>query len=206
MVFSTQGLARRVAEVICAPILAFLLVACGGGTSGSATTVATTRSSVPTPTRRVVVATYNGSGFTINYPPTWKQTSSHNDVAFTDSQGIYNLTIGFAADPSGAATADQLANGGIKGAKADLKHPSTFQVAPTITLGNSTWSQRAVSGTGTINGHALEVECVVLATTHPASGASAKGYIIVYVTLKDQFTRATNVYFMPMLQSLKFTS
>lgn len=207
MVFFLQNRSRRMTAATGILILIFLLVACGSGSSvTNSNATATAQAAHPTPTPTPALSTYKGPGFTMKYPQSWKTASSSTDVAFADAEGIYNMTIGFTSNPNGSATADQLADGGIAGAKTNLKNAQMVNVPTTTTIGGQTWSQRAISGTSTVNGQSQDVEAIVLAADHPPAAADTKGYIIVYVTLKSEFDAAKNRYFTPMLQSFQFTS
>jgi hypothetical protein len=201
-----------------------LLVACGGGTNtkgastGSGTSANPVKQIVPTTlpsaTASVVMPsatadltkTYTGNGFTIKYPKDWKLTASSAEAAFTDPAGSYNLTIGSTPNPNGAKTADQLADGGISGAKANLKNVKTINLPQTTTVDKQTWSQRSISGTSTLNGQSSDIEAVVLADNHPTRSAATKGYVLVYVSAKDTFEQANAKYFQAMLQSFKYTA
>ncbi|MEO7022409.1 MAG: hypothetical protein ABI234_19830, partial [Ktedonobacteraceae bacterium] len=156
-------------------------------------------------TPSTVLATYNGSGFTMKYPQGWKTTASSAEVDFTDTTGN-TLTIGFTPNPNSATSPAQLADGGLAGAKANLKDPQTVNFPATTAIGGQTWSQRAVSGTSVVNGQSENVEAVILATNHPNFSTDTKGYTLIYVASKDAFDTSRSRYFMPMLQSFAFTN
>lgn len=231
MVFPTQSLLRRLASGVSFLTLVLLLVACGGGNNntkssnsnngstanpikqieptGTATaTAAATRvaTGTATATKMGPSKTYKGTGFTIDYPADWKVTTSNSETAFTDPSGNYNLTIGATPNPNGGKTASQLVDGGITGAKANLKNVQTVNVPQTTTVNGQTWSQRSISGTSTLNGQSSDVQAVVLADNHPAHSSDTKGYVIVYVAGKDKFDQAQTKYFQPMLESFKYTA
>lgn len=205
MISLLKHVTRRMSPGLCALVLVVLLAACGGSGS-TATTTPTPQPPTPTPTPAVVMTTYTGTDFNISYPKDWKASPAGTTVAIGDSLNIYNMTITSTPDPGGAVTADQLADTGVTGAKANLKNAQTVTIAPTTTVAGQTWSQRAVSGTTTVNGQSVEVELIILTTTHPAAAATTKGYIIAYGTIKQQLDLATGMYFMPMLQSFKFAA
>lgn len=205
MISPLKHVTRRMSLGLCSLVLVALLTACGGFTTNT-TTTPTPQPPTPTPTPAVAMTTYTGKDFSISYPKDWKATPASTAIAIGDSLDIYNMTLAATPDPSGTATADQLADGGVAGAKANLKDAQTVSIAPTTTIAGQTWSQRAVSGTTTVNGQSIEVELIILATTHPASALDTKGYIISYGTIKLQFEQATSMYFMPMLQSFKFAA
>jgi hypothetical protein len=157
-------------------------------------------------TDNVLSKIYKGIGFTIEYPATWKLTASSTEVAFTDPSGGYNLTIGLTPNPNGAKTADQLADGGIGGAKTNLKDVQVLNVSPTTMVGGQAWSQRSISGTSRLNGQSSAIEATVLANNYPTHTTATRGYVIVYVAARDQFAQAKIAYFQPMLESFKYTS
>ena len=226
MVYSTSFLARRLAGGASILILVLLLVACGGNTSNKSsntsngtsanpvkqvvpTTMATsaaTALATGTTAKDALSKTYTGAGFTIQYPSTWKLTTSSTETAFTDPNGSYNLTIGSTPNPNSAKTADQLADGGISGAKTNLKNVQVISAPATTVVGGQPWSQRSISGTSTLNGQSSDIEATVLANNHPTHTTNTKGYVIVYVAAKDQFDQAQTKYFQPMLQSFKYTA
>lgn len=228
MAFPTQSLMRRLAGGASVLVLVLLLVACGGGgtspksgSTGSGTSANPVKQIVPTmmPTATVSAAatgmasptadltkTYTGKDFTIKYPQDWKLTTSSTEVALTDPTGNYNLTIGSTPNPNGAKTADQLADGGIAGAKTNLKNVKTVDLPATTTVNNQTWSQRSITGTSTLNGQNNDIEAVVLANNHPMHSTTTRGYVLVYVAAKDKFDQAKARYFQPMLQSFKYTT
>lgn len=225
MVFSTRPLMRRLAGGASVLVLMLVLVACGGGgtntkgaSTGGSTSANPIKQIVPTtlPSATVSVApasatadltkTYTGNGFTIKYPTDWKLTTSTTEVALTDPAGSYNLTIGSTSNPNGAKTADQLADGGIAGAKENLKNVKTINLPQSTTVDNQTWSQRSISGTSTLNGQSSDIEAVVLANNHPTRTTATKGYVLVYLAEKDTFDQAKTKYFQAMLQSFKYTA
>lgn len=222
MVVLTRSTARRLAVGACALIVTLLLVACGNGSAtnssksssgqvtnsntNSAAATATAHALTPVATANVVMKTYSGSGFTIKYPQNWKATSSTNGVAFSDPTGTYNLSVGTTPNADGSVNAEQLVNGGITGAKANLKNVQSIAVPATTTFAGQDWTQRAISGANTYQGQTTTVEANILATNHPDHASTTKGFVIAYVALKDKFAQAKSMYFTPMLQSFKFNS
>lgn len=223
MVFPAQSLRRRLAGGVALLALVLLLVACGGGSNGTKsgstsndTTANPIKQMVPTMTATAtstamtdkmgLTKTYTGAGYTIMYPADWKLTTSNTETAFTDPGGNYNLTIGSTANPDGVKTSEQLAEGGITGAKVNLKNVETVNIASTTMVGGQDWSQRSISGTSTLNGQSSDVKAVVLANNHPTRSTETKGYVIVYVAAKDKFDDAQTKYFQPMLESFKYTA
>jgi hypothetical protein len=197
---------RRIVLSISTLLLVMLLAACGGTGGTASSTPAATPTPKPTPTPSVSFQTYTDSNFSIDYPQGWQGKPSNGTVSFTDSLGVYNLTVATTPNPEGAATADQLADGGITGAKTSIKNPQTVSVPPTTTVDGQTWSQRALTGTATENGQTVDLELVVLATNHPDKSPTTKGYIIVYATAKTLFDLSQSTYFLPMLQTFKFAA
>jgi hypothetical protein len=222
MVLRTKSMTRRVVAGGCVVVFAFLLAACsisnsnssansgnasqasnGNPNSFKSSTTATPTAHSSTP---VVMKTYNGNGFGINYPQNWKETKSGSEVSFTDPTNSYNLTIGSATNSDGTVTADHQANSTVTKAKTNLKNVGTVNVPQTITLANQTWSQRSLTGTGTSQGQSTPIQMDILATNHPGHASNTKGYVIVYVAVKDKFSQGKGIYFTPMLQSFRFTS
>lgn len=221
MVFLLKSVIRCITAGVGVLMLVLLLIACGDShtradsnksnvnarnMSSSSKSLSSAARPMLTATPNVVFKTYTGSTFKTDYPQDWKTTSSTTDVAFTEPAGNYNMTIGFTSNPKGAATPDQLAEGGISGAKTNLKNAQMIEMPATTMIDGQTWSERAVTGTNTVNGQSANVEVVVLATNRPKANADTKGYLIVYVALKKNFDAGTNRYFTPMLKSFHFVS
>lgn len=226
MVVLTRSTTRCLAAGACALIVTLLLAACGGGsatnpsksssgpvtngdTSSSTSKAAATSTALamtPAAMANAVMKTYNGNGFTIKYPQNWKVTSSTNGVAFSDPTGAYNLSVGTTPNTDGSVNAEQLVNGGITGAKANLKNVESVAVPSTISFAGQNWTQRAIAGANTYQGKTSTIEANVLATNHPNHASTTRGYVIAYVTLRDKFAQAKSMYFEPMLQSFKFNS
>jgi hypothetical protein len=205
MVVFTKKTYARVLAGFPLLIVLCLLAACGNsGQSSNTKTQPVKQVLTPTATKGTTFKAYKGPDYTINYPQDWKVSSSSTEVAFTDPTGKYNLTIGSTSNPNGNVTADQLAQGGANGAKTNLKNAQSISVPETITIAGQAWSQRALSGTSTYNGQNSDVEAGIVATNHPAKTTTTRGYVIAYVTLKQQFEQAQTLYFTPMLQSFTF--
>src|SRR5581483_8204486 len=105
-----------------------------------------------------------------------------------------------------AVTPDQLAEASLASTRASLRNSRTVQVPSTVNLAGTTWSQRAVSGTTLSNGQQIAIEVVILATTHPAHTASTRSVVLTYLGSQSLFNQAQHTYFVPMLQSFKFTA
>ena len=207
MIFVSKRVTHQITLALCTLLLIMLLTACSGIPGvGSSSTPTPAAGSTPqaTPTPAVTFLTYTDSNFTINYPKDWPPKPSNGTVVFSDSLGIYNFTVGTAPNTGGLLTSDQLADAGINAAKGSLTNAQTVTVAPTMTVGGQSWSQRAISGTTTQNGQTVEVELVELAISYPPQSTTSKGYVIAYGTLKATFSVAAAAYFTPMLQSFKF--
>lgn len=195
--------ARRFFLSIAALICMVFLAACGGPGNSNSATAPTPKAPTPIPT--VALQTYTGQGFTLRYPADWKATGSA-PVVIGDAVGLYNMSIGPTANPNGVVSADKAADGGLTGTKANLQNPQSVKVPATVTLNGLTWSQRAVIGNSTENGQTVSIELVILVTNHPAHAATTKSYILVYGAEKSLFDQASQMYFMPMLLSFKFTA
>ena len=125
---------------------------------------------------------------------------------FTDSTGIYNLTIVVTPNPGGIASADTVVNTGIQGVKGTLTNPQTVNIAPTTTIGGDTWVQKSIAGDSSTAGQTGTVQLVVASDNHPANSTSTNSFTIIYATLQATFDAANGQYYQPMLQSFKFTS
>ncbi len=202
MVLRLKSVSRRITAGVCVLLLTLFLAACGGGQTGNSHTGGVT----PTASKASGMKLYRGDGFTIEYPQTWKALVADPEVAFTDPTGNYNLTVGVATNVNKNLSAEQLVVNGANGAKSNLKNVQAVTVPQTETLDGQIWNQRALAGTNNYRGQVTTVEADILATNYPVHTAKAKGYIIAYVALKDQFARASALYFTPMLASFQFTS
>lgn len=207
MVSKSKRFSRLVMTGLCSVVLAVVLVACGGTTAAPTPTPTPPPSPTPSPTPSPGLTTYTGNGYTIGYPQGWtvKQGAS-NTVIFTDPTHVYRLSIAVAPNPNGTLSADSEAGLALDAAKAGLKNPQTEKLPPTTTVGGDSWSQKAVSGTGMVNGQSSVVELVILADNHPATSAATRAFIIGYGTAKNLLNTVSTMYFQPMLQSFKFTS
>jgi hypothetical protein len=199
---------RWSALAMCSLILAVLLVACGGsGTGGTTSTPVPTPTSPPaSPTAATgAMTTFQGNGFTMNYPQNWQTTKKANNLfTFTDSTGGIKMTITVAPDPNGAISADSVASTALKAAQVLLKNPQTVSVSSTTTVGGDSWSQIAASGTQRLNNQDTNVQVVVLANVHPANTPLSKSFTILYQAPVSTFSQDNTAYFQPMLQSFKF--
>ena len=152
------------------------------------------------------MTTYTGSGYTIGYPQGWKVNAADKSVVFTDSTGVYNLTIVISPNPGGIASPDTVVNAGINGVKGSLTNTQTVNVPASTTIGGDTWVQKSIAGNSTAAGQTGMVQMVVASDNHPANSASTNSFTIIYATLQATFDTANSQYFQPMIQSFKFTS
>ena len=191
---------ERVMCASCCIILAFLLVACGNGTTSTPTP--TPRPS-PTPSPTPALTVYRGTGYSIGYPKDWTVTPGDHEVTFKGADGLYTFIAGALPNPGGSIDANTLASKAIEGAKATVKNIQTVPLPPTTTVGGDRWVQKSITGTETSTG-SLALQLVVLSDNHPAHATNTQIFTIVYDTEKSLFATATTSYFQPMLQSFKF--
>jgi hypothetical protein len=207
MLSRVQRVHRSAFIVSCCLLLTLFLAACGGGTSSSPTpTPKPSPSPSPSPTSSTTLTTYQGKGFTIGYPQSWKVTASGDAVSFTDPATLNYFQIGITPDPGGVASSNTIVTASVNAAKATLKNPQTVNVPPTTTIGGESWVQKSIAGTTTGNGQNGVVQFVVACDNHPASSPSTKAFIVVYGTAQQVFATDNTTYYQPMLQSFKFTS
>jgi len=152
------------------------------------------------------LTTYTGNGYTIGYPQGWKVNAAGKNVVFTDSTGIYSLTIVVSPNPGGIASPDTVINAEMQVVNGTLKNPQTVNVPSSTTIGGDTWVQKSITGDSSAAGQTGTVQIVVASDNHPANSPSTNSYTITYGTLQATFDAANNQYFLPMLQSFKFTS
>jgi len=196
----------------CSLSLMALLAACGGSstTTGSTPTAAPTSQPSPTavvsPTSGTTLTTYTGNGYTIGYPQGWKANASGKNVVFSDSSGIYSLTIVVAPDPAGAIGPDTVVNTAIEAVKNTVKNPQTVNVPSSISIGGDSWVQKSITGDSSAAGQTGTIQIVVASDNHPANSPSTNSFTITYETLQATFDAANTQYFQPMLQSFKFTA
>jgi hypothetical protein len=187
-------------------LLALLVTACGGSSATSTPTPTPTPSPSPAPSQNFV--TYNGNGYTINYPQGWSVTKGDAGlVTFKDPSGIAYLYVEVIPNPNGIVPASNQVNTGLEVFKSKSKNYQKVDIAPTTTLAGDTWSQGAATGDVVPSGQtsAVTAKTVIIADNHPASSPSTKGYSIAYVTGQQVFELANTTVFQPMLQSFKFS-
>lgn len=195
--------------VSCCLLLTLFLAACGGSTSSSLTPTPTPKPSPspsPSPTSSTTLTTYQGNGFTISYPRSWKVTASRDAVSFTDAATLNYFQIGITPDPGGVASSDTVVTAGVNAAKATLKNPQAVNIPPKTTIGGDSWVQKSLAGTTTSSGQNGVVQFVVAADNHPASSPSTKSFVIIYGTTQQLFATDNTMYYQPMLKSFKFAS
>ncbi len=168
MLSRVQCVHRSAFIVSCCLLLALFLAACGGGTSASPTPAPKpSPSPSPSPTSSTTLTTYQGKGFTIGYPQSWKVTASGNAVSFTDSASLNDFEIVTTPNPGGVASPDFVVTTAINATKATMKNPQTVNVPPTTTIGGESWVQKSFAGATTSNGQNVVVQIVVAADNHP---------------------------------------
>ena len=195
-------------------LLAALLVACGSSstsvtTSTPASAPTSTPTLAPTPTSPTAatgaMTAYQGNGFTISSPQTWRITKQANNIfTFTDSTGAIKMTITVAPDPNGTISADSVASAALQAAQLLLKNAKTVSIPSTTTVGGDSWSQVSASGTQRLNNLDTDIQVVVIANVHPANTLLSKSFAILYQAPVATFSQDNTTYFQPMLQSFKF--
>ena len=133
-------------------------------------------------------------------------STAATSVAFTDSSGIYRFSVVVSPNPGGAASPDTVVNAGVQSLNSTLKNPQTVNVPSSTTIGGDTWVQKSIAGTPTSGGPGGVVQLVVASDNHPANSTTTNSFTVIYGTLQATFDAANNQYFLPMLQSFKFTS
>src|SRR5690348_12118346 len=81
----------------CSLVLVLALAACGSSTSTTGSTPTPTSqaassptvASSPTTSTSAAMTTYNGNGYSIDYPQGWKVNAAGKSVVFADSSGVY---------------------------------------------------------------------------------------------------------------------
>jgi hypothetical protein len=193
-------------------LFALLLVACGGGSNGTAPpptpTPAPSPPLSPTPVPASSLTTYTGDGYTIGYPQDWNvSTSTEGIVTFTDPQGVVSLRLKVTPNPTGAVSASDQVTLALQAIKTQTRNYQRVDISPTTSVGGETWSQGAATGDMTVSGQSSPVSAkvVAMAANHPAHAGTTKSFIIVYATARQFFDLLDQAYFQPMLQSFTFT-
>lgn len=209
---SCKHVTQRMSIAFCSLVLVVLLAACGGGSTGAASTLTpTTQAPTPTPTTAApagTMKTYTGAHFSISYPSTWQESSSGNQVTFADplvSKDI--MTIVTVPNPMGAQSASALADTTLPLIeKTLLKNAQTATAAPTTTVGSDTWQQRSATGELAITDPGTQGTLYMLVDNHPANASDTMAYEIYYYGPTSTFAQSNTLAFQPMLQSFKFTA
>ncbi len=178
-----------------------LLASCGTGDTTATVATPTPKPPTPTPTPSVLTQTFTGADFSIKYPTNWKNSSTAPVATFTDSSGPYIMTITAGPNPNNTTPLDKMSSDALASQKASMKDPEIVSISATITINGQVWHQFAIRDKGSDSG----MEYVVLATNHPDNSPGTKGYLIIYAAKQSSFDQATTKYFMPMLDSFKFT-
>ncbi len=209
-----RHLSQGITMALCSLILAVLLVACGGSSTGGNTSTPT---SAPTSTPTLAptstspsaatgaMTAFQGNSFTISYSQTWQINQKANNIfTFTDSTGGIKMTITVAPDPNGTISADSVASAALQAAQVLLKNAKTVSVPSTTTVGGDSWSQVSASGTQRLNNQDTDIQVVVIANVHPANTLLSKSFTILYQAPVATFSQDNTTFFQPMLQSFKF--
>ncbi|GHO65186.1 hypothetical protein KSC_040780 [Ktedonobacter sp. SOSP1-52] len=154
----------------------------------------------------VTLRTYQGAGFTLNYPSNWGVHASGNQVTFADPQGRNVLAIfadpDRAGEPDASVVADQAMShfkGTLLANAQDISAPQTF------TTGKVTWIQRSATGSLAITDPGVQGNLFLLVTNFPPQAKNTVTYEVEYYGPTATFGQA-NVSFMQMLQSFTFTT
>jgi hypothetical protein len=191
---------RYTTTALCICLLATTLVACddSGGTT----------STPPTPTPIVTYQTYQGTGFTLDYPSTWGVHASGDQVTFADPLGKNVLAIFADPDLAGEPDAEVVGSQTITHLKStllanaqDMNIPQTFNTSE----GRVTWLQFGASGTMANLNPGTQGILFLLVTNFPPQSKKTVTYQIEYYGPASTFGQA-NVLFMHMLQSFAFTT
>ena len=183
----------------CSLLLTLLLAACSTG--NSTPPIAKTK---PAPTPTPALTTYQGDGYSIGYPQGWTVKGKGSFVTFTDPQGLMDFTIEKIPNPNGAIPPTTAITGGLNGFKGQGTNFQQVDVAPTLTLSGTTWSQGAATADTTANGQTNSLKLVVLSSDYPQRTASTQTFTLIYSTPTKDFDQANTQSFQPMLQSFKF--
>ena len=215
MITSWKHVTQWMSVGLSSVLLILLLAGCSGipGTSSAATPTpkpspTATPTVAPTATPSMPVQTYMGTGFTIQYPQTWKAQASQAGVAFTDAQQLNTFTLAFAPNPGGVATTTKEADASLSLIEnaGGISKVQPVNLPATTTVGGETWDQRGVTGTVTTNGIAVPGELILLVDNHPASSPTTKAFEIYYAGPAASFQQENSQIFQFMLQTFKFTA
>jgi hypothetical protein len=181
-------------------LLTFILAACSLG--GGDTTNTATPTTQATPALQML--TYQGDGYTLNYPHDWeKKDIGQGAVSFTDKTTQSAFYVVSVANPDGAAPPDVLTQTIYNGViKKEVQNTQPMSVASSKTVSGVAWKQSAL--TGKVQG--VDVQLYSLSTNHPDHDPSTKAYAIYYIGAASLMPQLDSIVFEPMLQSFKFTA
>lgn len=188
------------AILLATTIISATLVACGSSSKTS------TPQSAHSPTSTLPV--YAGKGFTISYPKGWLTNSIDNTYSFNSP--IANgprLNIGFVSDPYGSIGAPTIVSKQYQDFQNTIEHMRAVNVPSTIMIGGDSWSQAAFTGVLALGNSQNQgtLETIIVADTHPNDVASTQAFTILCTAKQPLFATAYTKYFLPMLQSFRFT-
>ncbi len=193
-------------------LFVLFISACGGSTDTTTTTAAKpTPASAPTatPTAAVSLTTFNGKGFSIDYPNDWikqDQNQTQNGIEVEQVQFIrlaQHLDTALAQDiinPGGLTSAqyEDVMASVVKGNL--LKNVQTIDMPTTVEMNGKTWEQRGYTGDLSSNGSAIHIKAVTLAYANPDNN---KIYGLFLGAEPNLYDEANTQYFKPMLDSFK---
>ena len=213
MITSWKHVTRWMSVSFSALFLIVLLAACGNSGNSSAATP-TPKPPTATPTAAATAApaaplqTYTGTGFTIQYPQSWKVQNSQGAIVFTDAQQDNTVTIVTAPNPGGSVSAAQQLKLGLNALAqtAGISNAQPVSLPATTTIAGETWAQSGITGTAKTNGVAVPGELIGLADNHPANSPTTKVFNIYYGGPTLTFQVENTSVFQPMLQTFKFTA
>ncbi len=184
----------RVALVLCALLLTFLLAACDdAGSSASAT-----------PTSPPAPQHYTGiTGFKLTYPGNWHKNASGDQVTFADpvSRDVLEVIV----DPNpNARSASSIASQTMSNYMGTLlANAAPVSVSPTLNVAGQTWTQ--LSATGIIaSDPGVQGNLFLLVVDYPANSINTSTYEIQYYGPSTTFGQA-NGTFQNILQSFQFS-
>jgi hypothetical protein len=162
----------------------------------------------PTPTPIAQLTTYQGNGYTIDYPKDWKVSVGKDGfVSFSDPQGVTYVSIASQPNPQGVVSTTDLVNAGLQVFQSQAKNYQRLDATPTTTLAGEIWSQGAATGDISPDSQTatVTVKVVVIADNHPAQSPQTRSFVVAYGTDERVFHLIDVSYFQPMLKSFKFT-
>lgn len=209
MTSSWKHVTQRMSMGLSAVVLIVLLAACGGSGGTGSTATPTPKPPTPTPTTPAAnMQTYTGTNFSISYPQGWQKSASGNQVTFDDPLVTKDyMTIVTIPNPGGTQSASALADTTMPLVeKTLLTNAKPATVAPTVTVGGESWTQRSATGELALTDPGTQGTLFLLIDNHPANAANTQAYEIYYYGPTSTFSQSDTLAFQPMLQSFKFTS